>query len=79
MKCQPFVPVEFTVFSIAHNRMSLVGEMHTYLIFPAGQKIDFEQAELLSFFEYLISGLCKFAFLGVGCGIDDEGFVLSEI
>ncbi len=67
-----------SIFSVADNGMSLIGQMDADLVFPAGQKGNFQQTESGGFFQHFISGSREFAFCGVGGGINDEGLVLSE-
>ena len=59
--------------------MSLIGEVDTDLVFPAGQKGNFQQTEQGGFFQHFISGSRELAFCGVVGGIDDEGLVLGEV
>jgi len=68
-----------SIFSVADDGVTLVGKMNTDLVFPAGQKGNFQKTESGGFFQHFVSGLRKFSFLGVVGGIDDEGLVLGEV
>ena len=59
--------------------MSLISHMYTYLILPAGQKINLQQTKLLGLFKHLISSMCQFAFCDISCGIDDISLVLRQV
>lgn len=73
------IPSGCSIFSVADNGMFLIGEVDTDLVFPAGQKGNFQETEPGGFFQHFISGLREFSFLGVVGGIDDEGLVLGEV
>ena len=80
MKGKSFVIImSLSIFSVADNRTAFISQVNAYLIFPAGQKINFEHTELRRFFQDFISSLSEFAFGRVGCGINDEGFVLGKV
>ncbi len=68
-----------SIFSVANDWMAEVGKMDANLIFLSGKECEFEQAEIGGLFENSVSGFCEFAFFRIGCGINDEGFVLGEV
>lgn len=68
-----------SVFSIACDWMANIGKVDANLIFPAGEERNFQKTKIGGFFEDFVSGFGEFSFFGIGCGIDDEGFVLGEV
>ena len=71
--------VAFPIFFVAHYRMSDVREMHTDLVLPARQQINFQQSEVFCLFEYLVSSMRQLSFCGIGCGVHAVGCVLCQI
>ena len=46
MQCQIAIGiVPLAVFSVPHNGVSLFRQVHPYLVFAAGEQVDFQQAE----------------------------------
>ena len=73
------IPSGCSIFSVANDRVSFIGEVDADLIFPSCQESDFQETESRGFFDDLIGGAGEFAFFVVSGGIDDEGLVLGEV
>ena len=58
--------IALAVFVITGHRMPQVGQMDADLVFPAGQKVDAQQAEFIGLFDHGIGGVGQFAFGAVG-------------
>ena len=56
-----------SILAVAYDWVSLIGHVNTYLIFPAGQKINLHKAELLRLFENFISRMREPAFRFIIC------------
>ena len=55
MQCQAIITIAGLAISfVAYNRVSFFGQMHTYLMLSAGQKVDFQQTQALGLFQDLI-------------------------
>ena len=80
VKRQP--PVDFLIPAIplvAYDRVADAGEVHAYLMFPAGQQIDFQQRIVFGFFEHFVSRVSELALARVMGRVHSVRLVLRQV